>query len=240
MVAAVVLAQSCASGGARPTPHAPLRGAPMSQSGYPNVHARLHLTQHTPDHPPRECDVEIWLKDTRFRVRDRSGRRLDEILGDATAPRQLGLLPRTMEDLMDRDADARARASQPPAPTELYGDLATDDGWVYPPRRPPAEIRAAKLAPAAEQILARNKMTGLQIGAAAVRLGRTATEYHGFVRVTDDGEQYENEVTRVIAPPYLLLETTRSASNAALSYVREIVALDEGTVTDADVTPPAP
>ena len=57
--------------------------------------------------------------------------------------------------------------------------------------------------------------------------------------VTEDGEHHDNEVTRVIAPPYLVLEDIRSAANAGMSYVREIVALDEGTVTDADLTPPS-
>ncbi len=210
----------------------------MSQSGYPNVHVRLHLTQHTPDHPPRECDLEIWLKDTRFHVRDLAGRRIDQILGDATAPRQLGVLPRTMEELMDRDAEVRARANPPLVPTEIYGDLATDDGWVFQPRRAPAEMRAFKLAPVAEQILAHHKATGLQLGGGTTHLGRPATEYRGIVTVTDTGESYENQVVRVVAAPYLLLERTQSASNAELAYVREIVALDEGTVSDADVTPP--
>jgi hypothetical protein len=57
--------------------------------------------------------------------------------------------------------------------------------------------------------------------------------------VSADGKPYQNDVTRVISPPYLLFEATRSAANAELSYVREIVALDDGRVTDADVTPPA-
>jgi hypothetical protein len=238
-VVSFVVAWGCAGDAQPRVTDSPARGPQMNRSGYPNVHVRLHLTQHTPDHAPRDCEVEIWLKDTRFHVRDLSGRRVDEILGDVTAPRQLGALPRTMEELMDRDAVARGRASQPPPPTELYGDLASDDGWIYAPRRPPAEMRAAKLAPAAEQILARNKMTGLQIGATATRLGRPATEYHGFVMVSDDGEPYQNDVTRAISPPYLLFEATRSTGNAELSYVREIVALEEGGVTDADVTPPA-
>lgn len=90
----------------------------------------------------------------------------------------------------------------------------------------------------AEQILARTKMVGLQIGASSTKLGRTCTEYRGLVTVTEDGEPYTNAVTRLIASPYLLLDDARDSANAELSYVREILSLDEGTVTDTDVTPP--
>lgn len=210
----------------------------MSQPDYPNVHARLRLAQRAPATPPRDAEVEIWLKGTRFRVRDLARRRVDEILADVTAPRQLGAPARTMEELMDRHAAARARPAQDAPPTELFGDLATDDGWVYPSKGARWPMPARELAPAAEQILSRARMVGLQIGPTSTRLGRTCTEYRGLVTVTEDGAQYTNAVTRLIAPPFLLLEDTRDATNQGLSYVREIVLLDEGAVTDADVTPP--
>jgi len=44
----------------------------MSQ--YPNVRARLQLTLLHPSLPVRRSDMVIWLKDTRFRVRDEAGR----------------------------------------------------------------------------------------------------------------------------------------------------------------------
>jgi hypothetical protein len=212
----------------------------MSRSGYPNVHARLHLTQHTPGDPVRDNEIEVWLHGSRFRVRELSGRAFPEILADMNDPRQLGALPRTVEDMMDRESVERARKARPRPPTELYGDLATNQGWVYAPGRARAEVPATGLAPVAEQILARGKEVGLQRGTSATRLGRTGAEYRGSVTVPADGKHYQNAVTRVIAPPYLLLDDTRSAANPELSYVREIVALDEGTVTDTDVTPPAP
>lgn len=139
-----------------------------------------------------------------------------------------------------RRTPSSSRAKQDAPPTELFGDLATDEGWVYPSKGAQWPMQASELAPAAEQILARARMVGLQIGATSTRLGRTCTEYRGLVTVTEDGETYTNAVTRLIAPPYLLLEETRDSTNPDLSYVREILTLDEGTVTDADVTPPAP
>jgi hypothetical protein len=211
----------------------------MTPSGYPNAHARLHLTQHTPGKPPREAQIEIWLKGSRFRVRELSGRVLPEILADLNDPRQLGALPRTIEDMMDRGDAERGRRSHPGA-TELFGELGADEGWVLAPNRARTAMRARTLAPIAEQILARDRGTGLTPGASALQLGRTGTEYTGTVTVSADGKHYQNTVTRVIAPPYVLLDSARSAANAELSYVREIVALDEGSVTDADVTPPAP
>jgi len=73
----------------------------------------------------------------------------------------------------------------------------------------------------------------------ASRLGRSSTEYRGQVGVTEDGEPYENSITRVIAPPLLLFEHAHDSVTPTLSYTREILSIEEGTVTDADVTPPA-
>lgn len=241
---ALVVVASCAGRDAPRAAPATLEAAPpartiaMTRPGYPSVHARLRLTQRTVDPPPRVCELEIWLAGARFHVRDLAGRRLDEILADLRDPRQLGALPRTIEERMDRDAGERARAGGGAVePTELYGDLASDAGLVVRPGLPAVELSAAALAPVAEQILAHNRMIGLQIVAATTRLGRAATEYHGFVMVSADGAQYRNEVTRVIAPPYLLFERTRAAG-AELSYTREVTALDDGAVGDADLVPP--
>jgi hypothetical protein len=44
-------------------------------------------------------------------------------------------------------------------------------------------------------------------------------------------------VTRVIAPPYVLLSEVHDADDAAYRYVRELIALDEGATRDADLTP---
>ena len=215
----------------------------MNPPPYPNVHVRLRVAQRTSSTPPRDAELEIWLKDRRFHVRDLAGRRPHDLIADVTSPRQLGTPARTIEEIMDRNAEAVAPPTGAP-PTDLYGDLATGDGAIYPSGYPsgrkPWSKPASELAPVAEQILAHNKMVGLQVGATSTRLGRPATEYHGTVTVTEDGAQFDNTVTRVIAPPYLVFEDTRNAANAEMSYVREIIALEEGTVTDADVTPPAP
>jgi hypothetical protein len=241
VVVMAMLAWCCASA----SPQAPARSAPVKGSkmtpAYPNVHARLRLTQHIPGDPERRNEIEIWLKDTRFHVRELTGRRLDEMLADATAPRQLGAQPRTVEEMMDGE-DSRARAGKATPPIDLYGELRTDGGWVFRPVRDGRErgpIRASKFAPVAEQILARGKDVGLAAGPRSTRLGRATTEYRGTVTVTDNGKQFQNTVTRAIAPPYVLLDDTRNASNPELGYVREVILLEEGTVSDADVTPPA-
>lgn len=209
----------------------------MTRPGYPNVHARLRLAQRSPATPPRDHELEIWLSGTRFRVRDPSGRRNAEIVADATAPRGLGAPARTIEDMMDRHSAAEhSRPAGPP--TELFGDLATGIGWVFPSRGAPWETSADKLAPVAEQILAGEKAAGLGSAGAVTRLGRAATEYRGTIKGTDDGAAFENLVVRVIAPPYVLVDDARNAGTGSSSYVREIIALDEGGVTDADLTPP--
>jgi hypothetical protein len=236
---AALFAWSCATPAApSAVPPAAAPSPRMSQPGYPNVHVRLRIAQRQPSIPPRDSQLEIWLSGTRFHVRDLTGQAIQDILGDVTAPRQLGVPARTIEDMMDRHSEAQ-HPDVNPLPTELFGDLATGDGWLVRSDGERRPLRATRLAPAAEQILARDKATGLEPGATSTRLGRPATEYRGVVPVTEDGQPRENHVTRVIAPPYLLFEDTRAATNPAMSYVREILALDEATVTDADLTPPA-
>jgi len=209
----------------------------MTQTGYPNAYVRLHLTQHLPGLPPRKNEIEVWLKDSRFRVRELTGRRLDEILADATAPRQLGALSRASED--GNDGAPATRPFPPGSTTELYGDLETDEGWVYRPNRPRASIRAAMLAPVAEQVLAADKAHGLQSARTSMRLGRTSIAYRGEVDGHEAGEPFHNTVIRVISPPYLLLDDVHNSRNTGQAYVREVTSLEEGTVTDAEVTPPA-
>jgi len=96
-----------------------------------------------------------------------------------------------------------------------------------------------ELAHVAEQILAHGKDAGLRkIGDVTV-LGRAAAEYRGTASVTEDGTPYHNEVYRVIAAPYLLVEKLHDSQVPGLSYQRELISLDEGSVGDADLAPPA-
>lgn len=208
-----------------------------SGSGYPNAHIVLRLAQRAPATPDRDEELEIWLSGTRFRIRDPHGRRTAEIIADATSARGLGAPARTIEDMMDRYSAASAgRAGG--APTDLFGDIASDEGWVFPSSGEPWPISAHELAPVAEQVLAGDRAAGLaQIGP-ATRLGRAGIEYRGVVTGDDAGVPFENRIVRVIAPPFVLIDDARNAGTGSSSYVREIVALDEGTVRDADVTPP--
>jgi len=209
----------------------------VTQPTLPNVYARLRLTQDQPAAARREHDLEIWMKDSRFHVRDLAGRRFEEIEADLTAPRGLGAPARSMEDLMDRSAAARRTAS---SPTELFGDLAAADGWVLRANAAARSQPVADLIAVAQQILAHGKDSGLSKSGAVTLLGRAATEYSGTVAVTEEGTAYENVVRRVIAPPYLLLEELHDRELPRLSYRREVLVLEEGTVSDADVKPPAP
>jgi hypothetical protein len=209
------------------------QGPDMIDPGFPNVHARLRVQQRQPGIPDRELELEIWLAGTRFRVRDAGGRAAYEIVGDVTAPRGLGMPVREVEDMMDRASAAYAGPA-----TELYGDLATGEGWVYPPAGERWPKPARELAPAAAQILAGDQATGLEIVGPEPRLGRHATAYRGQVAVSADGVPRHNEVRRVIAAPYLLYEAAHDAEADEVSYRRELVALDEGGASDTDLTPP--
>jgi hypothetical protein len=214
----------------------------MSQQGppreYPNVEARLRLSKVASVLPPRESYMSIWMKGTRFRVRDESGRDVAAILGDVSSSRGVGVPARSIEEMMDVWSQSRDTGSAARSVTELYGDLATGEGWVLRGGQAAWPIRADELAPAAEQILAGGLDEQLQPRAQVTRLGRPATEYHGFLEGKDQGIPYRSEVTRVISAPYLLLSEVRNAENAGHSYTREVLSLEEGAAADSDLTPP--
>jgi hypothetical protein len=206
----------------------------LTRSAYPNAYARLHLSRRAAI--SFDSEVEIWLKGTRFRVRDLASRELHEIVEDVTAPRGLGMPVRSFEELLDQLSAPDWRRGSPP--TELYGDVATGEGWVYLPDRARQPVPAAELAPAAEQILSRDKTAEFEASVPVTRLGRAATEYRLTLFATVEGQPYQSAVTRVVAGPFLLLEEVHDIAAASLSHTRTILSIDEGSVSEADVTPP--
>ena len=206
--------------------------------GYPNVRARLRLSRMGPGLPKREIYMDIWMKGSMFRVRDEAGRDMAEILEDITAKRGLGAAARTMEGIMDIWSVTLDEGEATRGATELFGDMATDEGWVYPRGKARWAIAAERVAPAAEQILSKGRETQLEPLRDVTRFGKTCTEYHGFVEVEDQGVQHRNEITRVISPPFVLFDQVRNAQDSEHYYIREVVSLEEGAVTDADVAPP--
>lgn len=211
----------------------------QSRQPYPNVKVRLRLTKIGPDLPDREYYMTVWLKDRCFHICDEAGRGLTELLGDLSAPRGLGVLPHSLEEMMDIHSEA-LEAPGAYGTTELYGDLATSSGWVFEYQQTGWPIIAAELAPLAEQILAPALYPSLMPGKSVTRLSRQGTEYRGFLEGEEAGFPYKSAVTCIIAAPYLLFSHVRDMRLARLSYTREVVVLEEGVVTDADITPPQP
>jgi len=238
--ALVAVAGAC---GRSPSPSKappPDQGAPpvtpaVTSDEFPNARVRLRLHSKGPAVGERTIEQTIWLRGTRFHIRDEAGRHITEILGDVTAPGGLGQAPRTVEDMMDRESAAR-RPSQ--GPTDIYGDLADDTAWIYRRKQPPWSQPARELVAIARQPLAGDRTDGLAAGAASTVLGRSATEYRGEVEVTEDGRSRKNAVIRVAAPPFLMLDDVRAADNSTHFYVREVIELELDAVTDADVMRP--
>ena len=201
---------------------------------FPNVKARLRRVQRSPGLPVRQGHMQIWLKGTRFRVRDEAGRHLSAILADLSAASGLGAVPLSLEEMMDIQSESRMPLD---GVTDLYGDLATNEGWVRRKDQPAWPTEAEELAPAAGQILA-GDLAGLEPRGQVLRLGRTCTEYQGVREGADDGISYRSAVTQVISPPFLLFSHVHDADDADRSYIHEIVSLEEGATADADLAPP--
>lgn len=204
---------------------------------YPNVKARLRLSRKGPGLPARENHMDIWMKGTRFRIRDESGRDVAAILGDLSASNGLGASPSSIEEIMDVWSQSQKANDVTHIATELYGDLATNEGWVRRRGETPWPIKAEELAPVAEQILDRELNARLEPRGEVSCLGRLCTEYEGFLAGKDQVTPYKSAVTRIVSPPYVLSSIARNTKNPSHFYAREIIALDEGIVTDKDLAP---
>jgi hypothetical protein len=201
---------------------------------FPNVHARLRRFRTSPGAPSAETTLSIWLRGTAFRVRDETGRSYADLADDVQAARGFGNVPRTIEDLMD----AKSRSRHPPGrPTELSGDLGTGRGEVYERGRPPWTIEATRLVPIATQLLTGGREARLDPVSTGTFLGRPSAEYEFAVTGEEDGIPYRSLVRWVVSTPYLLLREVRDDRAAALAVVTEVVELDEGSVTEADLHP---
>jgi hypothetical protein len=198
---------------------------------YPNVRARLRRTRTAPGTKPVETTLTIWLRDGAFRVRDETGRPYADVAGDVRSARGFGTMPRTREELMD--AADRARAPARP-PTELYGDLETGEGTVCEAGEEPWPVSPAVLAPVAAQLLTDGRETELDPVSTTTCLGRPCDEYRFALAGEEDGIPYRSEVRWLVSGPFVLLREVR---DEGLSAVVEVVELEEGTVTDADLRP---
>jgi hypothetical protein len=204
----------------------------LEKRTYPNVKVRLRVARTGPALPPREHRLLIWLKGSRFRIRDESGRHISDILNDLPGENGLGTTPRSLEAMMDAWSISQRPAANARDATELYGDLETGDGVVKRGNQKPWSKEASELAPIAEQILADETGANLEVVHEVTKLGKTATELHGFLEGTAEGSPFKTEITQIVAAPYLLLSEASDASGSAHSLTREIESLEEGVVTD--------
>jgi hypothetical protein len=176
--------------------------------------------------------MDIVMDGSRFHVSDESGAHPSDILGDVRAPRGLGRTPGSLEEIMDINSDWR-RGPVAEHPTELYGDLASTEGWVRDRRLKEWSVPARELAPVAEQMLAFDESSaGLDASGETECLGRRCTEYSGVIK--SEGV----EVVRRVSGPFLMYSSVRDLENANYFFTREIVALEEGGATDADLKRP--
>lgn len=196
-----------------------------------NVRVRLMRTRIAPGVPVRATPMTIWWRDTRFRVRDESGRAYTDLAADVTEPRGFGRTPRTMEEFMDA-------ATPPPdrGPTDLFGDLDARTGLVDEPRNRPWEAPLGKIAAVAALVLA-DDLDGLAPTGRETLLGRDCEEYRSLIEGVENGRAFRSDVRRLVSGPYVLLREVVDAGGL-MRLRMEAVALDEGGVAESDVEAP--
>lgn len=202
---------------------------------FPNARAHLRRVRTAPSTPRSETSMVIWLRGSEFRVRDESGRPSSDLLGDLTEARGFGILPRTIEGFMDAWNLSRKPPSQ--VPTELYGDLSSGEGMIREAGWPARPIDAGVIAPVAEQLLTDGRERDLEPVARATRLSRPCIEYRFDIDGADDAVPYRTHVRWLVSTPYVLLREIRDSKHDNLFALSEVVALEEGIVTDADLHP---
>ena len=178
--------------------------------------------------------VEVWIKENRFHVRDKTGRHVCEILADIEQKSRLEFPPNYMVEMMD--IDYRVRHSSAHEATELYGDVETNRALIQELGGEQLAAETTSLLPIATQILSDGSEQQLEQVATAIRLGRDCIEYHVFLK--SNNSRYKTETAGIVSAPLVMYSSTRDPGNSDHYLIREIVKFDEGVVTDADVEQP--
>jgi hypothetical protein len=176
----------------------------------------------------------IWLDGERFRVRDESGRGYAEITGDVTAERGFGLMPRTMEGVMDAWDASRHPSDQA---SELYGDAETGEAVVLEAGRRSWRTDVAAVLPVAEQLLVDGRETTLEPVGESTYLDRPCREYRFALEGEEDGVRYRSDVRWLVSGPFVLLREVRDSPRGGLYVLTEVLELEEGAVAGADLRP---
>lgn len=191
-----------------------------------NVRARMLVTRNVSGTPGAEARLTLgWLGD-RFHVRDESGRTFHDVGADVLEARGLGVVPRTIEDLMNAELPLKGRM-------DCFGSLGTAEGTVTEPWGQRWKARTERLAPVAGQIFPVG-LDGLRPAGRERFLDRECAAYVLRREGSDGGLPYRSRVRLLVSGPYVLLrEVTDEAGPMRLRA--EVTALDEGVVTEADV-----
>jgi hypothetical protein len=206
----------------------------MQQRAYPNVRLRFRRTAKAPGLPESEARLVLWSDGARFHLRDETGRSYPEILDDVTAPRGLGRVSRTIEDLMDAWGSARRQR----AATDIFADLDRDVAVVAEEGGQPWSADAARLVGLADQAFAGELEERFAIVGEQTFLGRSCTEYRFSIQGEDGGVSYRSDVSWLVSAPYLLRRHVRDAPAGRRSVLIEVIELAEGVVTADDLRLP--
>lgn len=191
-----------------------------------NVRARMLVTRNVSGTPGPESRLTLWWLGDRFHVRDDAGRAFHDVGADVLAPRGLGFIPRTIEDLMNVRLPLKGRM-------DCYGALGVAEGTITEPWGEKWKARTELIAPIARQLFP-SGLDGVRPSGRESFLNRDCAEYTTHREGTDGGTRYRSRVRQLVAGPYVLLrEVTDEAGPMRLRA--EVTALDEGVVTEADV-----
>ena len=178
----------------------------------------------------------LWLHGPRFHLRDETGRSLADLIADVAEPRGLGRPSRTMEELMD----AWGATSRERAPTDVFADLAADRAVVIEEGGEPWTADAERIVGLADQVFTDGREAELTAVGQRRRLDRECAEYRLVVEGEEAGVPYRSDVTWLVSAPYLMRREVRDHPAGRMYAVTDVVELEEGVVTEEDLSSPAP
>ena len=207
----------------------------MTDRAYPNVRLRLRRTSGAPGAPERTATMVFWLHGARFHLRDETGRAYSDFIADVAEPRGLGRASRTMEDLMDVwSATGRERA-----PTDVFADLSADRAVLIEEGGEPWTADAERTVGLADQVFTNGRESELPAAGKRRQLDRECTEYRLAIEGEEGGVPYRSDVIWLVSVPYLIRREVRDHPAGRMFAITELVELEEGAVTEEDLSPPA-
>ena len=204
----------------------------MNSSPYPNAYFKLHFSKMGPGVPEVKGEIEIWLMDSQFRVRDQTGRYAQEILADLQHVRGLGNPPAGMEEIMD--LNARASNGLSPDFVEFSGNWESGKGKIIEEGGLAWEPEINQISALAEMVLVPAELPKGGSTQEVIVLGKPGKQYTFRLQGLEDGVAYETQGDWTIYGPFILKKQMKDSKVKGYLLTWEVLDFSRENVKQED------